>query len=98
MRGPTDILTQPVACIGALIIMYWNESLSHDCAEQGVAWEGFDGAENIEEITDHFVRWADLTVPQWLGHKHDWVMSLQVDYLSGICSSPRSSQSSNDLY
>ncbi|KAK9907483.1 hypothetical protein WJX75_004473 [Coccomyxa subellipsoidea] len=46
--------------------------------ELGVAWEGFDGVENIEEITDHFVRWADLTVPQWFGHKHDWVMSLQV--------------------
>lgn len=45
---------------------------------QGITWEGFDGAENIEEITDHFVRWADLTVPQWFGHKHDWVMSLEV--------------------
>ncbi len=45
---------------------------------QGIGWEGFDGAENIEEITDHFVRWADLTVPQWFGRKHDWVMSLEV--------------------
>lgn len=44
---------------------------------QGIEWTGYDGAENIELATDD-VHFADLTVPQWFGHKYDWVLSLEV--------------------
>ena len=44
---------------------------------QGVEWTGYDGAENIELATED-VHFADLTVPQWFGHKYDWVLSLEV--------------------
>ena len=43
---------------------------------QGIEWTGYDGAENIELATDD-VHFADLTVPQWFGHKFDWVLSLE---------------------
>ena len=37
----------------------------------------FDGAENIEEVTDGAVGWADLTEPQSM-QVADWVMSVEV--------------------
>ena len=40
-------------------------------------WRGFDGAGNVEEVTNGFVRYFDLTVPLSLP-RTDWVMSLEV--------------------
>jgi len=41
------------------------------------SWIAYDGAENIELVTDGKVRWADLTEKQNLGI-YDWVISLEV--------------------
>ena len=43
-----------------------------------VRWTGYDGSENIETVTDDYVHFMDLTSPQWIGKKFDWVMSLDV--------------------
>lgn len=43
-------------------------------------WTGYDGAINVEEYTNGFVKWADLTVPGFFtdGNKRDWVMALEI--------------------
>lgn len=41
------------------------------------AISGYDGAPNVEEETNGFIKWADLTERQELG-LHDWVMCLEV--------------------
>lgn len=46
--------------------------------QHGILWQGFDGAENVEAVTQGHVKWLDLTVPQWLDRQWDWVMSLEV--------------------
>lgn len=43
----------------------------------GLAWRGYDGAENIANATKHAVRWLDLAVPVWVGAA-PWVLSLEV--------------------
>ncbi|MCL4127508.1 UNVERIFIED_CONTAM: hypothetical protein GTU68_047722, partial [Idotea baltica] len=39
---------------------------------------GYDGALNIERLTDHFVHSLELSRPVDLGRKFDWVLSLEV--------------------
>lgn len=41
-------------------------------------WTGYDGSEQIEEATDNYVHYMDLSKPHWLGKQYDWVMSLEV--------------------
>lgn len=43
-------------------------------------FQGYDGAVNVEEYTNGFVTWADLTVPGFspAGGKRDWVMALEI--------------------
>ena len=43
-----------------------------------IVWTGFDGAENIEVVTDGYVHYMDMTLPQWIGKRFDWVVSLEV--------------------
>lgn len=44
-----------------------------------VEWHGFDGADNVEEYTNGFVRFSDLTMyGDDLGPKRKWVISLEV--------------------
>lgn len=45
--------------------------------QEGLDWRGFDGAGDIVEYTDGFVRFADLTIPLALP-RADWVVSLEV--------------------
>ena len=45
--------------------------------DQGVRWTGYDGAENIESVTDGFVKFMDLTEEQDI-EKSDWAMSIEV--------------------
>jgi hypothetical protein len=40
-------------------------------------YQGFDGAENVEEVTNGFIEWMDLTDPQDLPPV-DWVLSFEV--------------------
>ncbi len=47
-------------------------------AGKNIRWTGYDGSEGIESATDGYVKFADLTVPQFFEGKHDWVMSLEV--------------------
>lgn len=42
-------------------------------------WTGYDGAINVEEYTNGFVHWADLSVPGFaVDNLADWVMALEV--------------------
>ena len=43
-----------------------------------IDWTGYDGAEQVEEATNGFVQYMDLSKPHWLGKQYDWVMSLEV--------------------
>ena len=43
----------------------------------GIHYRGYDGAGNCEEVTGHFVRWFDLTLPLSL-RRADWLISLEV--------------------
>ena len=43
-----------------------------------IAWTGYDGSENIEIITNNFVKFIDLAEPKFLGTKYDWAMSIEV--------------------
>ncbi len=47
-------------------------------ANAGITWAGLDGSEGIEAATDGYVKFADLTVPLFMGQQYDWVMSLEV--------------------
>jgi predicted TPR repeat methyltransferase len=47
-------------------------------AGKSIEWTGFDGSEGIEKATKGYVKFADLTMPQYFEHKYDWVMSLEV--------------------
>ena len=44
----------------------------------GIDWTGYDGAENVEEVTSGLVHYMDLSKAHWLGKQYDWVMSLEV--------------------
>ena len=44
---------------------------------KSIIWRGYDGAGNVEEYTDGFVRFFDLTMPLSLP-KADWILSLEV--------------------
>ena len=44
---------------------------------KSIIWRGYDGAGNVEEYTDGFVRFFDLTMPLSLP-KADWILSLDV--------------------
>lgn len=46
----------------------------------GVSWLGVDGSENIEEATDGFVKFLDLSagLPTTYQHPWDWVMNIEV--------------------
>ena len=59
---------------GAGVGQYGHALLSKD---PGFLWRGFDGAGNIEAVTDGFVDWFDLTLPLSLPRAH-WVISLEV--------------------
>ena len=43
----------------------------------GINWRGYDGAGNVEQYTNGYVRFFDLTLPLSLP-KADWVLSLEV--------------------
>lgn len=45
--------------------------------KKGVHWIGYDGAENIESVTNGFVKFLDLTEEQDID-KSDWTMSIEV--------------------
>lgn len=60
--------------LGAGLGQYGHALLS---ANPAVRWRGFDGAGNVEEATDGFVQFVDLTVPLSLP-RADWVLSLEV--------------------
>lgn len=63
-----------------------------------IKWQGFDGAENVEEVTEGFVRFADLTSELRLPEV-DWVMSIEVGehipkqfmdtFIDNVCRAPR---------
>lgn len=59
---------------GAGVGQYGHSLLSHDRHYQ---WMGYDGAGNVEEVTNGFVRFLDLTIPLSLP-RADWVLSLEV--------------------
>ena len=44
-----------------------------------IKWFGYDGAENVEEFTNGFVKWIDVTNPIFdsIDFVGDWVMSLE---------------------
>ncbi|GAB6022250.1 hypothetical protein CHUAL_006382 [Chamberlinius hualienensis] len=42
------------------------------------SWQGFDGAGNVELVTNDLVSYLDLSEKQDLGIKFDWVFSLEV--------------------
>jgi len=58
---------------------YWFES---NGANKWLDWSGFDGAENVEEFTNSYVKWLDVTNPYFdiIGNDYraDWIMSLEV--------------------
>jgi len=45
-----------------------------------IKWQGYDGAENIVEFTDNWVKWIDVTEPAFdtIETMADWVLSLEV--------------------
>eukprot|EP01036_Dinobryon_divergens_P030171 gene30171-39368_t len=43
-----------------------------------IAWTGYDGSENIENVTSGFVKFIDLAEPKFLGKNYDWAMSVEV--------------------
>lgn len=47
-------------------------------ANRGIAWEGYDGSDNIEEFTQGHVKYLNLAEPHDLGKMYDWVLSLEV--------------------
>ena len=49
----------------------------HDPQLSKVRWRGYDGAGDVEEYTNGFVRFVDLTIPLALP-RADWVVSLEV--------------------
>ena len=59
---------------GAGIGQYGHALLSADPRHR---WSGYDGAGNVEEVTDGFVQFFDLTLPLSLP-RADWVLSLEV--------------------
>ncbi|KAK7073429.1 hypothetical protein SK128_013942 [Halocaridina rubra] len=42
------------------------------------SWKGFDGALNIEPLSQGFIKYLDLSKEQDLGERFDWVMSVEV--------------------
>ncbi len=52
---------------------WWDNS-----TQQIKSWTGYDGSPNVEEVTKGLVKHLDLSKPQNLGRKWDWVMSLEV--------------------
>ena len=44
-----------------------------------IQWSGYDGAENVEEFTNGFVKWIDVTNPLFdsINFVADWIMSLE---------------------
>lgn len=49
----------------------------HHFRKEGIRWTGYDGAENVESVTNNFVKFLDLTEENDLD-KSDWVMSIEV--------------------
>lgn len=49
-----------------------------ESSAKGIKWTGYDGSENIDIITDGFVKFIDLAEPKFLGKKYDWAMSIEV--------------------
>lgn len=47
-------------------------------ADPSITWSGADGSEGIEDVTDSYVEFMDLTIPQYVEKEYDWVMSLEV--------------------
>lgn len=47
-------------------------------AGKNIKWMGLDGSEGIEKATDGYVKFADLTMPQFYEEKYDWIVSLEV--------------------
>lgn len=56
----------------------YGECLLSSPSSTGMTWQGYDGSENIEEATRGRVTFMDLSSPQWLGQRFDWVLSLEV--------------------
>lgn len=59
---------------GAGVGQYGHALLSRD---PGYRWRGYDGAGNVESVTNGFVSFFDLTIPLSLP-RADWAMSLEV--------------------
>lgn len=59
---------------GAGVGQYGHRLRSED---PDLLWMAYDGAGNVEEYTDGFVSWFDLTIPLSLP-RADWVVSLEV--------------------
>jgi hypothetical protein len=59
---------------GAGVGQYGHRLRSED---PDLLWTAYDGAGNVEEYTDGFVSWLDLTIPLSLP-RADWVVSFDV--------------------
>jgi len=72
MRNITDSCRLSVNDFGAGVGQY-----GHELQRDGCRWHGYDGAGDVEEYTNGFVRYVDLTMPLALP-RTDWVVSLEV--------------------
>jgi len=67
--------------IGAGIGQY-GHWLQLNASNDWIEWRGYDGAENVEEFTNGYVQWLDVTNPLFdtisNDFRADWVMSLEV--------------------
>ena len=50
----------------------------HYLRREGLPWHGYDGAGDVEEYTDGFVKFVDLSLPTLALPRADWVVSLEV--------------------
>jgi len=62
---------------------HYGKLLLEDETDPVAAWEGYDGAVNVEEVTDGLIKYMDLTQPAAIdqrpcGGQADWVLSLEV--------------------
>ena len=73
IRTITDGLKHSVLDFGAGVGQYGRELQG-----EGLRWRGFDGAGDVEEYTDGFVKYADLTIPLSIQPRADWVVSFEV--------------------
>ena len=73
LRDLTNGYRQSVLDLGAGVGQY-----GHALVAKGLKWRGYDGAGDVEDYTDGYVKYADLTAPLSLHDRADWVMCLEV--------------------